>query len=77
MRGINYAHSWYKNDAEKAIPAIAATGANVIRIVLSDGGEYERDSAESVKHLLDLCYNNKLVAILEVSLNACVSVYKT
>ncbi|KAE8744653.1 hypothetical protein FOCC_FOCC008714 [Frankliniella occidentalis] len=40
MRGINYAHTWYKGDAETAIPAIAATGANVIRIVLSDGDQY-------------------------------------
>uniref|UniRef100_A0A1D1XD47 Mannan endo-1,4-beta-mannosidase n=1 Tax=Anthurium amnicola TaxID=1678845 RepID=A0A1D1XD47_9ARAE len=66
MRGINHAHSWYKQDADKAIPAIAATGANVVRIVLSDGDVYTKDDAASVKHLLDLCKKNRLVAILEV-----------
>lgn len=66
MRGINYAHTWYKGDAETAIPAIAATGANVIRIVLSDGGQYTYDDAASVRRILDICKQNKLVAILEV-----------
>ncbi|KAK3927329.1 Mannan endo-1,4-beta-mannosidase [Frankliniella fusca] len=66
MRGINYAHSWFKNDAEVAIPAIAATGSNVIRIVLSDGGQYTEDKAADVVRLLNLCEQNKLVAILEV-----------
>ncbi|KAK3925670.1 Mannan endo-1,4-beta-mannosidase [Frankliniella fusca] len=68
MRGINYAHSWFKNDAEVAIPAIAATGANVIRIVLSDGGQYTEDKAADVVRLLNLCEQNKLVAILEASI---------
>ncbi|XP_052125549.1 mannan endo-1,4-beta-mannosidase-like [Frankliniella occidentalis] len=66
MRGINYAHTWYKGDAETAIPAIAATGANVIRIVLSDGDQYTYDDAASVRRILDICKQNKLVAILEV-----------
>ncbi|GIO92202.1 hypothetical protein J31TS3_34290 [Paenibacillus lactis] len=28
MRGVNHAHTWYKNDLHTAIPAIAITGAN-------------------------------------------------
>jgi len=66
MRGINYAHTWFRGDAEKAIPLIAQTGANVIRIVLADGDQYTRDDESSVRRVLDLCKKNKLVAILEV-----------
>ncbi|XP_034242578.1 mannan endo-1,4-beta-mannosidase-like [Thrips palmi] len=66
MRGINYAHSWFKDDAEKSIPAIARTGVNVVRIVLSNGDTYYKDDAATVQRLLDLCRQNHLVAMLEV-----------
>lgn len=66
MRGVNYPHTWFKNDAGKAIVAIAATKANVVRIVLSNGQVYSRDGSASVSKLLALCRKYKLVAMLEV-----------
>ncbi|RVT60839.1 glycoside hydrolase family 5 protein (plasmid) [Niallia taxi] len=66
MRGVNHAHSWFKEDSAVAIPAIAATGANTVRIVLSDGGQYTKDDINTVKNLLSLAEKNKLIAILEV-----------
>lgn len=66
MRGVNVPYSWYKGDLGSVLPAVAKTGANVIRAVLGDGGKYERDDAASVKRLLDQCKASKLVAVLEV-----------
>ncbi|WP_246070563.1 cellulase family glycosylhydrolase [Paenibacillus kobensis] len=66
MRGVNHAHTWYKNDLASAIPAIAATGANTVRIVLSDGGQWTKDDQASVQNILALCEQYKLVAVLEV-----------
>ncbi|MDA1476753.1 glycoside hydrolase family 5 protein [Bacillus changyiensis] len=66
MRGINHAHSWYKDDSATAIQAIAATGANAVRIVLSDGSQYTKDDVHTVKKLIHLAEKNKLIAILEV-----------
>ncbi|HEY9060268.1 MAG TPA: cellulase family glycosylhydrolase [Pseudobacteroides sp.] len=66
MRGVNHSHTWYKNDSAVAIPAIAKAGANTVRIVLSNGVQWTEDSAESVKNLITLCEQNKLIAVLEV-----------
>ncbi len=66
MRGVNHAHTWYKNDTAVAIPAIAKAGANTVRIVLSNGVQWTEDSADSVKNLISLCEQNKLITILEV-----------
>ncbi|MOA13408.1 Mannan endo-1,4-beta-mannosidase precursor [compost metagenome] len=66
MRGVNHAHSWYKNDSAAALKAIAATGANTVRIVLSDGTKYTKDDANTVSYLLNLANQYKLIAVLEV-----------
>lgn len=66
MRGINHAHSWFKSDSTTAIPAIAATGANTVRIVLSDGSQYTKDDSNTVRNLITLAEQNDLIAVLEV-----------
>lgn len=66
MRGINHPHSWFKDKLETAIPAIAATGANTVRVVLSDGQQYQKDSLEDINKIIDICKKNKLVCMLEV-----------
>ena len=68
MKGVNYPHTWFKNEYSVAIPAIAEAGANAVRIVLSNGTKdnWQKDSPSSVKTLIDLCEQNKLVAVLEV-----------
>ncbi|WP_331460509.1 glycoside hydrolase family 5 protein [Gracilibacillus suaedae] len=66
MRGVNHAHSWYKSDSATAIPAIAETGANTVRIVLSDGSQYTKDDIATVENLLSLAEENNLIAVLEV-----------
>ena len=66
MRGINHPHSWFKDHLETAIPAIAATGANSVRVVLSDGQQWTKDPIEDVEKIVELCKDNKMICILEV-----------
>lgn len=66
MRGINHPHSWFQNQLETAIPAIAKTGANTVRVVLSDGQQWKKIPLEDVEKIIKLCKDNKLICILEV-----------
>ncbi|WP_054703638.1 glycoside hydrolase family 5 protein [Bacillus sp. JCM 19041] len=66
MRGVNHGHSWFKQDLDTAIPAIAAIGANTVRIVLSNGQQWERDSAAEVERVLAAIEAEGLTAVLEV-----------
>ncbi|MDQ0050699.1 mannan endo-1,4-beta-mannosidase [Paenibacillus polymyxa] len=66
MRGINHAYTWYKGQESAAIPAIARTGANTIRIVLSDGQQWTKDNLSELQNLITLSEQNKLVVVLEV-----------
>ncbi len=66
MRGVNHAHTWFKGELKTAIPAIAETGANTVRIVLSNGYQWNKDSLDSILEIIDLCKEYKLVAVLEV-----------
>lgn len=65
MRGINYPYAWYKGQEDTAIPAIARTGANCIRIVMGDGQQYIKTSLAEIQKLLQLCKDNHLIAIVE------------
>lgn len=66
MRGINHAHSWFQDKLDEAVPAIAKTGANTVRVVLSDGQQWDRISLEDVEKIIDICKDNNLICILEV-----------
>lgn len=66
MRGVNHAHAWYKGQESTAIPAIAKTGANTVRVALGDGDQWEYDDINTVKNIISLCEKNNLVAVLEV-----------
>lgn len=66
FRGINHAHTWFKDQIGTALPAIAETGANCVRIVLSNGEQWNKDSAESIRSIIEQCKELKLIAIVEV-----------
>lgn len=66
MRGINLAHTWFKEDTPTSLKAIADTGSNAVRIVLSDGKRWYKDDINAVKQLIEQCKKLKLIAILEV-----------
>jgi hypothetical protein len=66
MRGVNFPYNWYKDQLNTAIPAIAATGANIVRVVLSNGGRWTKNTSQDIQSIISLCKQNKLIAILEV-----------
>ncbi|SDY12516.1 mannan endo-1,4-beta-mannosidase [Evansella caseinilytica] len=66
MRGVNHGHAWYKDSYTTVIPAVAATGANTIRIVLSDGGQWQKDDIDTIRNIIALAEQHKLISVLEV-----------
>jgi mannan endo-1,4-beta-mannosidase len=66
MRGINQEYTWFKSYNFIALDAIAATGANTVRLVLADGQQWQQDYMLYVKKLIEDCKERKLIAILEV-----------
>lgn len=66
MRGISFPHTWFQQNTTAGIPAVAATGANCVRLVLSNGRQWAANSQTDVANLLALCKANKLIAIPEV-----------
>lgn len=65
MRGVNHPHAWYTSNTD-SIADIAATGANTVRVVLSDGQQWTRNSAADVANIISLCKQNELICVLEV-----------
>ncbi|MFI0189591.1 cellulase family glycosylhydrolase [Streptomyces sp. NPDC017082] len=65
MRGVNHAHTWYP-DRTRSLADIKALGANTVRVVLSDGYRWSRNSAEDVAAVVHDCKANRLICVLEV-----------
>ena len=66
MRGINHGYNWFQDKTDVAFDAIAATGANCIRIVLSSGLQWQNDDTQSLKNAIDAAVSRGMVAIVEV-----------
>lgn len=66
MRGINVPHAWYTSNTETSLKAIAATGANTVRVVISNGAQYYKTSYSELTNIINLCKSNNLICILEV-----------
>ena len=70
MRGINYPYTWYNWRGDTVVQQdfanIAATGANVVRVVLATGGQWARNSGTQVSQIIQWCKDNKMIAVLEV-----------
>ncbi|MEE4490333.1 cellulase family glycosylhydrolase [Streptomyces sp. BE230] len=65
MRGVNHAHTWYPGETQ-SLADIKATGANTVRVVLSDGFRWSRNSPEDVAAVIAQCKANRLICVLEV-----------
>ena len=65
-RGVNHAHTWYSDRLTQSLKDIAATGANSVRVVLSNGTQWTRNSGSDVTNVINQCKANKLVCVLEV-----------
>lgn len=66
MRGINHPHSWYASQDGIALPAIAATGANTVRLVCGNGVKNTKDSILALNSLINKCKELEMIVILEV-----------
>ena len=56
MRGVNYPYTWFQSRNTQAdLAAIAATGSNTVRIVLSTGGQWARVNGPQVAQLIQWC----------------------
>jgi mannan endo-1,4-beta-mannosidase len=66
MRGINVPHNWYPDETASSLQNIKAKGANTVRIVLSSGQNWPKNSASDVATVISLCKANKLICVLEV-----------
>ncbi|WP_323813175.1 cellulase family glycosylhydrolase [Cellvibrio sp. NN19] len=66
FRGVNHAHSWYTSRLNQSMQDIAATGANSVRVVLSNGTQWTRNNGADVTNVINQCKANKLVCVLEV-----------
>ncbi|MEH0935863.1 cellulase family glycosylhydrolase [Micromonospora psammae] len=65
MRGVNHAHTWYPQQT-RSFADIKALGANTVRVVLSSGDRWTRNSAADVGNVISLCKANRLICVLEV-----------
>jgi len=67
MRGVNYPYTWFQSRNTPAdLAAIAATGSNTVRIVLSTGGQWARVNGPQVSQLIQWCKDLRMIAVLEV-----------
>ncbi|CAL9632553.1 cellulase family glycosylhydrolase [Streptomyces sp. enrichment culture] len=65
MRGVNHAHTWYTGETQSWAD-VKALGANTVRVVLSDGHRWTRNSAADVAAVIERCKANRLICVLEV-----------
>jgi mannan endo-1,4-beta-mannosidase len=67
FRGVNVTHAWTHTRSLAELPAIAATGANGVRIALGAGcGGFRQTPPDEVRALIDEARSLKLAIILEV-----------
>lgn len=66
MRGINHAHAWYTDKLETALSGISSTGANTVRVVLSNGYRWSKNDHSDVSHIIQLAKEKNLITVLEV-----------
>ncbi|WP_327032215.1 cellulase family glycosylhydrolase [Micromonospora ureilytica] len=65
MRGVNHAHTWYPQQTS-SFADVKALGANTVRVVLSSGDRWTRNTGADVANVISLCKANRLICVLEV-----------
>ncbi|MFW6725011.1 glycoside hydrolase family 5 protein, partial [Streptomyces sp. MAR4 CNY-716] len=65
MRGVSHAHTWYPNQTG-SIGDIKDKKANTVRVVLSSGDRWTKNSASDVANVISECKQNRLICVLEV-----------
>ncbi|MBX9395056.1 cellulase family glycosylhydrolase [Streptomyces sp. TRM72054] len=65
MRGVNHAHTWYPGETQ-SLADIKELGANSVRVVLSNGHRWTRNTPEDVASVVAQYKANRLICVLEV-----------
>ncbi|MEU8210743.1 cellulase family glycosylhydrolase [Micromonospora sp. NPDC049044] len=65
MRGVNHAHTWYPQQT-RSFADVKALGANTVRVVLSNGDRWTRNTNADVANVIATCKANRLICVLEV-----------
>ncbi len=63
MRGVNYSWCWQRGKEKTVIPAAKRIGCNTIRIQLGTGKRFYKPSASQLESLIEMCEENKLIAM--------------
>lgn len=63
MRGANYSWCWQRGKEKTVIPAAKRIGCNTLRIQLGTGRRFTRPTAAQLEQLIELCEDNKLIAV--------------
>lgn len=68
MRGVNYPYAWFKDQqaTTEKFADIASTCSNTVRVVLSNGEQWERNTGAEVAAIIAAAKNHNLVVMLEV-----------
>ncbi|GGD02794.1 glycoside hydrolase family 5 protein [Aquisalinus flavus] len=66
MRGINHPHAWQRQRTAKALPEIAATGANIVRVSLSSGAPWGETPKEEVAEIIRLAKAHDMIVMFTV-----------
>jgi mannan endo-1,4-beta-mannosidase len=66
MRGASHPHTWFADRLNTSLAGIKSHGANAVRVVLSSGGRWTRNSAADVSNVIAQCKANRLICMLEV-----------
>lgn len=66
MRGVNVPHAWLNERTAQSLEDVAATGANTVRIVLSNGARWRRSEPREVSRLIAMAKRRRMIVMLEV-----------
>lgn len=66
MRGVNVPHAWFSGQTDQSLQDIATLGANTVRIVLSNGAQWNRTPASEVANIISRAKSEELITVLEV-----------
>ncbi|ACE84673.1 cellulase family glycosylhydrolase [Cellvibrio japonicus] len=66
MRGVNLPHAWFPDRTNQALADISATGANSVRVVLSNGRLWSRTPESQVASIISQAKARQLITVLEV-----------
>ncbi len=66
MRGVNFAYTWFKDNSDDALNGMQYVGCNAVRLVLSDGDQWDKTSKAELRNLIQKCKKRNLIAVLEI-----------